>query len=129
MNTLAGGANAANLNNMVTMSAGFLTAVLQNHARLTQTPIDQLSFGFKVLPVEQAQELTAAPKTGVCVSGLHLEGARCACLTLMPLQLHCMCVATIAIASTDHNILTTSLAAPTWHLSLAWWSGSEHSRV
>lgn len=53
-----------------------MTAVLQNHARLTHTPIDQLSFGFKVLPVVDAQELTAAPQIGVCVSGLHLEGAR-----------------------------------------------------
>ena len=58
---------------------GFLTAVLQNHARLTHTPIDQLSFGFKVLAVEEAQELTAAPQTGVYVSGLHLEGARYTC--------------------------------------------------
>ncbi|DBA83803.1 TPA: hypothetical protein ACH3X1_006326, partial [Trebouxia sp. C0004] len=55
---------------------GFLTAVLQNHARLTHTPIDQLSFGFEVLAVEEAQELTAAPQTGVFVSGLHLECAR-----------------------------------------------------
>ena len=55
---------------------GFLTAVLQNHARLTQTPIDHLSFGFTVLPLEDAQQLTAAPESGVCVSGLHLEGAR-----------------------------------------------------
>ncbi len=57
----------------------FLTAVLQNHARMTHTPIDQLSFGFKVLAVEEAQELTAAPQTGVYVSGLHLEGARYTC--------------------------------------------------
>ena len=56
-----------------------MTAVLQNHARLTHTPIDQLSFGFKVLAVEEAQELTAAPQTGVYVSGLHLEGARYTC--------------------------------------------------
>lgn len=61
---------------------GFLTAVLQNHARLTQTPIDQLSFGFTVLPVEDAQQVTAAPESGVYVSGLHLEGARCASLAM-----------------------------------------------
>ena len=61
---------------------GFLTAVLQNHARLTQMPIDQLSFAFKVLPVEEAGQLKAAPDTGACVSGLHLEGARYNCFTL-----------------------------------------------
>ena len=55
---------------------GFLTAVLQNHARLTQVPIDQLSFGFEVLRKEDAMQLTAPPEVGVCVSGLHLEAAR-----------------------------------------------------
>lgn len=55
---------------------GFLTAVLQNHARLTQAPIDQLSFGFDVLAVDDAVQLATPPEIGVCVSGLHLEGAR-----------------------------------------------------
>lgn len=55
---------------------GFLTAVLQNHARLTQTPIDQLSFGFQVMHEQQAQQLSSAPETGAYISGLHLEGAR-----------------------------------------------------
>ncbi|KAL3138895.1 hypothetical protein ABBQ32_005718 [Trebouxia sp. C0010 RCD-2024] len=55
---------------------GLLTAVLQNHARLTQMPIDQLSFGFEVLHIEDALQLAAPPEVGVCVSGLHLEGAR-----------------------------------------------------
>ena len=50
--------------------------MLQNHARLTQTPIDQLSFGFNVLAINDALQLETPPETGVCVSGLHLEGAR-----------------------------------------------------
>lgn len=39
-------------------------------------PIDQLNFGFEVLRVEDALQLAAPPEVGVCVSGLHLEGAR-----------------------------------------------------
>ena len=60
---------------------GFLTAVLQNHARLTQTPIDQLSFGFSVMQEQHVQQLSSAPPTGAYVSGLHLEGARYDCCT------------------------------------------------
>ncbi|KAL3130869.1 hypothetical protein ABBQ38_000199 [Trebouxia sp. C0009 RCD-2024] len=48
---------------------GLLTAVLQNHARLTKMPIDQLNFGFEVLRVEDALQLAAPPEVGVCVSG------------------------------------------------------------
>lgn len=55
---------------------GFLTAVLQNHARLTQTPIDQIKFGFRVMQEQEAQQLASAPSSGAYLSGLHLEGAR-----------------------------------------------------
>ena len=55
---------------------GFLTAVLQNHARLTQTPIDQLSFGFRVMQEQEAEQLASGPAAGAYLSGLHLEGAR-----------------------------------------------------
>ena len=63
---------------------GFLTAVLQNHARLTQTPIDQLSFGFDVLAIGDALQLATPPEIGVCVSGLHLEGARYVAAAMLP---------------------------------------------
>ena len=61
---------------------GFLTAVLQNHARLTQTSIDQLSFGFSVRPEQEAGQVASGPSSGAYLFGLHLEGARyisCAC--------------------------------------------------
>lgn len=69
---------------------GFLTAVLQNHARKTSTPIDRLSFEFSVLrsspEAEASQEATGtlqgsipegllAPAEGVHVYGLFLESA------------------------------------------------------
>ena len=50
--------------------------MLQNHARLTQAPIDQITFGFSVLSVEDKQQPTESPETGAYVSGLHLEAAR-----------------------------------------------------
>lgn len=39
---------------------GFLTGVLQTHARHYKIPIDTLNFKFKVLPQEK-EKLTAAP--------------------------------------------------------------------
>jgi len=75
---------------------GFLTAVLQNHARKTGLPIDRFTFNFKVLRVPEgaakqlAKEAMAAgkkpdsyswkpanqPAEGVYVHGLFLEGSR-----------------------------------------------------
>ncbi len=66
---------------------GFLTAVLQNHARRHRTPIDRLAFSFAV----QGSEAEAAgehqqvkrggtppppPESGVSITGLFLESAR-----------------------------------------------------
>ena len=52
---------------------GFLTAVLQNHARKRAIPIDRLSFDFDVTAHERHTELKAAPTEGVNVYGLFLE--------------------------------------------------------
>ena len=40
---------------------GFLTGVLQTHARLYKIPIDTLNFKFKVLPIEK-DKLTSWPE-------------------------------------------------------------------
>ena len=68
---------------------GFLTAVLQNHARLTEAPIDQIAFGFSVMSMEDKQQPAEAPEVGACVSGLHLEAARCEVLIqhILPAQM------------------------------------------
>ncbi|KAL0232167.1 hypothetical protein PCE1_003163 [Barthelona sp. PCE] len=55
---------------------GFLTAVLQRHARQTLIPIDSLVFKTHVLEVTDPAALHEAPKTGVHVDGLMLEGAQ-----------------------------------------------------
>ena len=53
---------------------GFLTAVLQNHARKKAIPIDRLAFGFDVVgDHERCTDLKAAPAEGVYVYGLFLE--------------------------------------------------------
>uniref|UniRef100_A0A7R9YUZ1 Dynein heavy chain C-terminal domain-containing protein n=2 Tax=Chlamydomonas euryale TaxID=1486919 RepID=A0A7R9YUZ1_9CHLO len=68
---------------------GFLTAVLQNHARMSRTPIDRLAFCFDVLPraadgaaapagghgSRDSKDLPGSVTSGVIVTGLHLEGA------------------------------------------------------
>lgn len=73
---------------------GFLTGVLQAHARQTKTAIDTLVFRTSVLPTDETQ-ITTAPATGACkfscpimffaeeltfarldIYGLFLEGAR-----------------------------------------------------
>lgn len=53
---------------------GFLTGVLQTHARKSKIPIDELYFKFKILDVD-AESCTIKPTDGVFVSGLYLEGA------------------------------------------------------
>ncbi|XP_018046945.1 PREDICTED: dynein heavy chain 3, axonemal [Atta colombica] len=52
----------------------FLTAVLQNYARMHKIPIDQLDFEFEFTRFESSVD--AAPSYGVYISGLFLEGAR-----------------------------------------------------
>lgn len=45
---------------------GFLTGVLQTHARQYKIPIDTLSFKFKVMAVEK-EKLTAPPEVQFCL--------------------------------------------------------------
>ena len=52
----------------------FLTGTLQNFARASRTPIDQILFDFEVVPhVDTTQE---SPVRGCYIHGLFLEGAR-----------------------------------------------------
>ena len=54
---------------------GFLTGVLQTHARKYKIPIDTLSFKFKVLDLDK-DKLIAGPKDGVYIHGLYCDGGR-----------------------------------------------------
>ncbi|GAB6032148.1 hypothetical protein CHUAL_010802 [Chamberlinius hualienensis] len=51
---------------------GFLTAVIQNHARKHSVPIDQIVFDFEFL---SDYSVTKEPADGVYIDGLFLEGA------------------------------------------------------
>ena len=55
---------------------GFMTAVLQNHARKTQVPVDRLNFAFEVLQTDDVGGLEKGPTDGAFVHGLFLESAR-----------------------------------------------------
>jgi len=57
-----------------TYPTGLLTAVLQTSARANGVAIDALSWEFPVLPHNDVRQITAAPKEGVYVSGLFVEG-------------------------------------------------------
>ncbi|DBA03742.1 TPA: hypothetical protein N0F65_004159 [Lagenidium giganteum] len=55
---------------------GFLTGILQNHARQFNMPIDSLSFSFVMFP-DAPEDLTSKPHLGGCyTTGLFIEGAR-----------------------------------------------------
>ncbi|GAX73618.1 hypothetical protein CEUSTIGMA_g1069.t1 [Chlamydomonas eustigma] len=58
---------------------GFLTAVLQNHARRMRTPIDKLVFGFGMLSsakiADESRSIKSAVTEGVIVHGLFIESA------------------------------------------------------
>lgn len=53
---------------------GFITGIMQNHARKYKIPIDALSFEFKVLDEYSFENITQAPDDGVYVYGLFLDG-------------------------------------------------------
>ena len=55
---------------------GFMTGILQLHARKHFIPIDTLSFSFKILDYEDATEVPEAPEDGVYAEGFLLDGAR-----------------------------------------------------
>ena len=52
----------------------FLTGTLQNYARKTKIPIDQLSFDFKVMG-EVPEDTDTPPEDGCYIYGLYIEGA------------------------------------------------------
>lgn len=54
---------------------GFLTGVLQTHARKHVVPIDTLIFRFEVFDLD-AEEVQEGPEDGVYVHGLFMDGAR-----------------------------------------------------
>ena len=56
---------------------GFMTGVLQEHARKYQQPIDALNFNFHVLEgKEVAEDIEAAPEDGVLIDGLFVDNAK-----------------------------------------------------
>jgi len=56
---------------------GFMTGILQMHARHYQIPIDSLSFSFKILnDKESAADVAEPPADGVFIEGFFLDGAR-----------------------------------------------------
>jgi len=56
---------------------GFLTAVLQNHARTYHTPIDRVALQCHVQPAGLTPDsITQPPAVGVYIHGLWLEAAR-----------------------------------------------------
>ena len=57
-----------------TYPMGFLTALMQTSARNNNVSIDTLGWDFPIQAVDE-KDVTAAPKDGALVKGLHLEGA------------------------------------------------------
>jgi len=55
---------------------GFMTGILQMHARRYQIAIDTLSFSFVIRTEESGEELTEGPTDGVYIDGFFLDGAR-----------------------------------------------------
>merc|ERR1711865_1064701 len=52
---------------------GFMTGILQMHARRYAIPIDTLSFSFTMLREETGAELTKSPLDGVYIDGFFLD--------------------------------------------------------
>ena len=55
---------------------GYMTGVLQNHARKYKLPIDALNFNFAPLKEMDPEKVETAPDDGVYVGGLYFDGAR-----------------------------------------------------
>lgn len=55
---------------------GFLTGVLQTHARQYKIAIDQLAFGFTIMDEEEPEEIEEKPQDGVYIYGAYMDGAR-----------------------------------------------------
>jgi dynein heavy chain len=55
---------------------GFMTGILQMHARRYGIPIDTLSFSYKIMQYETAADVDAAPEDGVLIEGFFIVGAR-----------------------------------------------------
>jgi dynein heavy chain len=55
---------------------GFMTGVLQNHARKYRLPIDALAFEFFVKDIYNRDEVGEAAEDGVYIDGLFMDGAR-----------------------------------------------------
>ena len=51
---------------------GFMTGALQSHARRYRLPIDTLNFGFKILPIDNAEDVHEAPADGLYIDGLYV---------------------------------------------------------
>jgi len=55
---------------------GFMTGILQMHARCYAIPIDSLSFSYSILEAETGAGCEAPPVDGVYIDGFYLDGAR-----------------------------------------------------
>jgi len=55
---------------------GFLTGVLQTHARQYKIAIDRLDFTFEILEAEGPEQIDEKPEDGVYIYGLFIESAR-----------------------------------------------------
>ena len=55
---------------------GFLTGVLQTHARQYKIAIDELAFAFECLEFEEPNQVEEKPQDGVFIYGLFMDGAR-----------------------------------------------------
>ena len=55
---------------------GFLTGVLQTHARQYKIAIDELAFAFEIIEAESPEQVEAKPEDGVLIYGLYMDGAR-----------------------------------------------------
>jgi dynein heavy chain len=55
---------------------GFMTGVLQTHARHYQIAIDKLTFSFSYMDAEGVEDIEEKPEDGVYIYGLFMDGAR-----------------------------------------------------